>query len=796
MFYNNTYLENVVIGPKLTYIEPRMFYGCTNLKKIEFLSRRIDDKLEIGEESFYNCTSLSSITLPEGLTSIGPSAFGNCKSANMLILPSTLESIGKRAFYGSFEEQGFSELVFPTSMRNFGEFIFGENKNIKKLTIEGNGSEYSLSMMFGLEEVIIGKTVRTLSDNMFISSPIQKIEFVDRTTNNPLTIKGAFKALSLDVLKLPLGTDSIGKRAFYDSSINLLELPNSVKYIDSEAIGRVHKMIIPKSIEGISLNAFSYSHVDTLYYNARNAKGHITPHISELIIGKDVEAIADDFFSMPPSIIRNISFETRESKPLEIGNRAFCGAHTNELNLPLGVISIGEKAFSNCEIQKIVISSTVSQIGKYAFDNSLNNFQIVNYQPNPLGIWEDIMAEDKYGMATLYVPTDSKYKYETAAIWCKFKNIEEFDVLTIIANSYNLKYGDELPELNYTIRGGSINGIPAISCEATKLSSTGTYPIIITRGNIIESDVTYVNGTLTIEKAPLTITAKSYTIKQGDALPTFEASYEGFKNNETFAVLTKQPSITTTATSASAPGVYDITISGAEAQNYEISYVAGKLTIEAVEITPITGSEETSFKETISNETDLENTVIDNTYYNMDAARGDGYDATEQALVLNSTTSDAQMTAIQNAEVGDAAVKENYSGIIFEIPAGKGTITVDAKTVGTHVLNVQVGNSAPTKVQKSERGTADVEYNVNAPTYVYLYASTQSGSAARLDRAGTAGANSVLLYGYTVTIGGTGIQLIDKGKLAIDNYYDLSGRKVNTPRKGVYIINGRKVVIK
>ncbi len=218
--------------------------------------------------------------------------------------------------------------------------------------------------------------------------------------------------------------------------------------------------------------------------------------------------------------------------------------------------------------------------------------------------------------------------------------------------------------------------------------------------------------------------------------------------------------------------------------------------IKKVVITPITGTEETSFKETIGNETDLENTVIDNTYYNMDAASGDGYDATEQALVLNSTTTNAQMTAIQNAEVGDAAVKENYSGIIFEIPAGKGTITVDAKTVGTHVLNVQVGNGAPTKVQKSERGTADVEYNVNAPTYVYLYASTQSGSAARLDRAGTAGANSVLLYGYKVTIGGTGIQLIDKGQLPIDNYYDLNGRKVKTPRKGVYIIRGQKVVVK
>ena len=46
------------------------------------------------------------------------------------------------------------------------------------------------------------------------------------------------------------------------------------------------------------------------------------------------------------------------------------------------------------------------------------------------------------------------------------------------------------------------------------------------------------------------------------------------------------PTITTTATSDSEPGDYDIIVSGAEAQNYEISYVSGKLTIEALPFIP------------------------------------------------------------------------------------------------------------------------------------------------------------------------------------------------------------------
>ena len=374
--------------------------------------------------------------------------------------------------------------------------------------------------------------------------------------------------------------------------------------------------------------------------------------------------------------------------------------------------------------------------------------------------------------------------------------IAKADAVTVKAKSYTIKYGDELPKFEFTSEGATLKGTPEIKCEATSKSPVGTYTIVISKGSVTNYNDTYVNGTLTIEKAPLTITAKSYTIKQGEDLPTFEATYEGFKNNETSAVLTKQPTITTTATSASAPGEYEITISGAEAQNYEISYVAGKLTIEAVEIVPISETEEKSFSQQVDETTDLQNTVIDNTYYNMDATNGDGYDATEQALVLNSTTSSAQMSAVQGAQVGDAAVRENFSGIIFEIPAGQGVITVDAKTIGTHVLNVQIGNGAPTQVKKTERGTAEVEYNVSAPTYVYLYASTESGASARLYRGPSAGANSVLLYGYKVQVGGTGIGELKNGKMEELKYYDLNGRKVKTPRKGVYIINGKKVVVK
>ena len=373
--------------------------------------------------------------------------------------------------------------------------------------------------------------------------------------------------------------------------------------------------------------------------------------------------------------------------------------------------------------------------------------------------------------------------------------ITKADEVVVTAKSYSRKYGETNPTFEYTTSGATLTGTPSISCEATAKSPVGEYDIVVSKGSITNYNVTLVNGKLTVTKAPLTITAKSYTIKQGDALPTFEAEYSGFKNNETSSVLTTQPTIRTTATSASEPGTYEITISGASATNYDITYVKGTLTISAVEIEPVTETGTTTFSEDVNENTDLSNTIIDNTYYTMNAENGDGYDATEQAIVLNSTTTAEQMNAVQNAQVGDATMQENFNGIIFEVSAGSGVVTVDVKTIGSHVLNVQIGNGARNKITKSERGTAEVPYNVTGPTYVYLYAST-SGASGAPQRA--AAANSVLLYSYKVDVLVNGISVVTYGDMENAQWYDLNGRKLQgkPTTKGLYIMNGRKVVVK
>ena len=156
----------------------------------------------------------------------------------------------------------------------------------------------------------------------------------------------------------------------------------------------------------------------------------------------------------------------------------------------------------------------------------------------------------------------------------------EEGLATITAQSYTREYGDANPVLEYSSEGATLDGEPEMVCEATETSPVGTYDIVVKQGTVKNYNVNYVDGTLTIEKAPLTIKAGEYTMKQGEALPEFVASYEGWKNNETEAVLTKQPTLTTTATSESEPGTYDVLVTGAEAQNYDIGYINGILVVE------------------------------------------------------------------------------------------------------------------------------------------------------------------------------------------------------------------------
>lgn len=112
--------------------------------------------------------------------------------------------------------------------------------------------------------------------------------------------------------------------------------------------------------------------------------------------------------------------------------------------------------------------------------------------------------------------------------------------------------------------------------------NAGNYGVVATFNQTTNYEGASASATLLINRAPLMITADSLTMAERTAVPPLTATYTGFVNGETAAVLDVPVTLTTTATSTSAPGAYPITASGAADANYSISYTPGVLTIGAI----------------------------------------------------------------------------------------------------------------------------------------------------------------------------------------------------------------------
>ena len=177
------------------------------------------------------------------------------------------------------------------------------------------------------------------------------------------------------------------------------------------------------------------------------------------------------------------------------------------------------------------------------------------------------------------VSAPDQLKLMTRAEYEAYKQRLAVEMVTITADSQTREYGDENPQLTYTTTGATLRGVPELTTTADATSAPGTYPIVVSAGSVENTMPTYVAGTLTITKAPLTITALSCSREAGKDNPSFELTYTGFKNNDGTEKLSAQPVITCAANASSRPGTYPIEVSGAESDYYAITHVAGTLTV-------------------------------------------------------------------------------------------------------------------------------------------------------------------------------------------------------------------------
>lgn len=196
---------------------------------------------------------------------------------------------------------------------------------------------------------------------------------------------------------------------------------------------------------------------------------------------------------------------------------------------------------------------------------------------------DDVLPAGSHQLTAIFTPADtanykSKSKSVTVSVAAKTELAITWTAPTPIV------YGTLIDStiLNAT---ANIDGTFAYSVKAGDALNAGEHTIVAT---FTPADNSYsvITDTvlLQVAKANLIVSVADVTVKQGDAIPTFNIAYNGFKLNDNESSLTSQV-VATSAASTDKAGTFDIVLSGGQSDNYNFEYQNGKLTITATEDT-------------------------------------------------------------------------------------------------------------------------------------------------------------------------------------------------------------------
>ena len=208
-----------------------------------------------------------------------------------------------------------------------------------------------------------------------------------------------------------------------------------------------------------------------------------------------------------------------------------------------------------------------------------------------------------------------------------------------------------------------------------------------------------------------------------------------------------------------------------------------------LDIEPMETDTEIAFDEVISEETDLSGVVVENMFITLDQESGDGYLQEEGCLVISSTLTEEQVKALQADGLNIWEVRNGFNGIILEVPAGAGTISVTVQTGEGRTLSVKVGDSDAQSFVQAEQGTVTVSYEVEAPQYVYIYGSQTAASSAKR-RAQGSQEKTVKIYNVKwAAVDTSGITAVAQGSDAeARQFFTTDGKATAAPQRGINIV--------
>ena len=366
-YYIPSSLKSVTVtGGNILY---GAFYNCKSITNITLG----DDVTTIGKNAFYNCTSLTSIVIPDSVTSIGEKAFSGCSSLESMTIPFVGAKAGVTAsstyqyplgylfgtssytggvattqyYYGSSTSSTTSTTYYiPSSLKSVtvtgGNILYGAFYNCKSIT----------NITLGDDVTTIGSSAFYYCDSftdVYYTGDIAGwcgISFEDNYANpmyyaDNLYIDGK---LVEGELIIPDGVTSIPAYAFRGQAITRVTIPNSVTTIGSEAFYDCNKLVevYNKSSLNITKGSSEYGYVGYYALNVYTEEGG-----SKLSTGEDGFIIYTD----------------GDDKIL-VG---YTGTET-DLIIPDGIKEIYKYAFKGCtSLTSVVIPDSVTTIGDNAF---------------------------------------------------------------------------------------------------------------------------------------------------------------------------------------------------------------------------------------------------------------------------------------------------------------------------------------------------------------------------------------------------------------------------------------------
>ena len=791
-----------------------MFYGCSSLTSIVGLENLKTDMLLSMNGMFYGCTSLTTLDLSCLNTSYVREMgqiFCDCSSLTNINLG------------GNFSTASATDLSFMfsgcSSLTNLDLSSF-DTKNVTNM----NGMFFNCSSLKSVNLSSFSTSKVTSLYNMFSGcSSLTDIDLTNFDTSNVKNMSGMFQDCSglksLDISGFNTSSVTDFTQMFMRcSSLTSLDLSsfNTSKVTSTMFMFRECLSLTTISV-GDQWNTDNISHSTSMFDACNSLVGgrgtkfdanHINASYAHIDGGTENPGYLTDINAPQDNVVLTVNSYTREygeenpafeytetEGTITSGTPAITCEATKTSPVGTYAIVIAQGTVSNSSVELVKGTLTITKAPltiaakSYSRKQGEENPKLeVEYKGFKNNETEEILSK-KPSVETRATATSEPGKYEITVSGAEAENYEitykngeltvtKADAIIVTAKSYTREYGEANPNFEFTSDGAALDGTPEITCEATATSPVGTYPIVIKKGSVKNYNDEYVNGILTITKAPLKVSVKDYTITEGEELPEFELTFEGFKNNETKDVLTKLPVATTEATSSSKPGTYAIKISGGEAENYDFSYTEGAITIlEAPKPDPI----ETESGETVQKLDDGTVAVTGN------KNATDDYQIPETVVI--------EGVSYQVTKIEPEAFKNNTELTKVTIPATVLEIGEGAFAGCTNLTEIVIYTVTPpttlSEVRTRATGTSIFE-GVDKETCL-LYVPDGSVDAYKA-------ADGWKEFKHILPISTLGISSFSADGRSFE-VYNLQGRKVRHEAtsldglpKGVYIINGKKIV--